>query len=505
MIRILICLLLQQQTPAKQLATDAPVQSEEDAKAPKEDTKEDDAKANSPSAGPQRNQNIPVNLIDNNTLNERLGREGILPVPQLDFTAVRSDYQAEFGGMGPNIDIVEVKKRNRYHGEAHEVLQNNIFNARTFFQVGPVQKWIRNQYGFNVGGPLYSDRLSFLTSAEETRQTGYVNGNALVPLPDEPTPRTTDPAVYAVVARWIAAFPNQLPNRPQIDPRMLNTNAPQTMRSTGGDMRLDWSISDSRRAAFRYAIRDTFIDSFKFVAGQNPNQRFRPQDYDIGFVQDISSQNVVRVGLNYLRQKSDLSIPPGAVGPYAALARQLEDLGPHNEFPIYRVRNDFEYLGLMSHTRDKHLVEWGAEVRRFQLNDLQSNEAQGNFGYRPNFGRSAIENFLAGTPSNYRITIGCPKRIMPTVPCGRPAYRSRPRQSTIADRISGITRLFRFPIWGERISTPDSSPRSGEPAPASSVRPTRGVSRSIREPTIRARRSTTMRFTRRSKTGSFRI
>src|SRR5262245_7713941 len=119
------------------------------------DTPQADASRKAPEAGAQRNQNIQINLIDNNALNERLGREGILPVPERDFTAVKSDYSSEFGGMGRNIDIVSPDKRNRYHGEVYDFLQNNVFNARTFFQVGSVQKSIRNQYGFNVGGPLH--------------------------------------------------------------------------------------------------------------------------------------------------------------------------------------------------------------------------------------------------------------------------------------------------------------------------------------------------------------
>ena len=359
-----------------------------------------------PEAGSQRNQNIQINLIDNNALNEGLARQGIQPVPARDFTAVRSDYASEFGGMGRNIDIVAPDKRSQFHGEAYEMLQNNVFNARAFFQVGSVQKSIRNQYGFNVGGPLVKDRLSFVLSGEETRQTGYVNGNALVPLPSERTPRTSDPAAYAIIARWLAIYPNELPNRPEIDPRMLNTNTPQTIRNTGGNARFDWTFSPTRRAALRYALRDTYVNSFKFVVGQNPNQRFRPQDYNLSLEQEFTPKDVLRLGFNYLRAKSELSVPPGAVGPYAGMARQIEDIGPKNEFPMHRVRNDFEYLGLISHVRDAHTLEWGFEARRYQMNDLTSNEARGNFGYSPNFGRTAIENLLAGTPSTYRVTLG---------------------------------------------------------------------------------------------------
>src|SRR5215471_4417311 len=142
---ILVFVILQGPAqPANQAETAKP------AAASKEAAQSDIARK-APDAGTQRNQNIQINLIDNNALNERLGREGILPVPERDFTAVKSDYSSEFGGMGRNIDIISIDKRSAYHGEAYEMLQNNIFNARTFFQVGSVQKSIRNQYGFNVG------------------------------------------------------------------------------------------------------------------------------------------------------------------------------------------------------------------------------------------------------------------------------------------------------------------------------------------------------------------
>src|ERR1044071_8325199 len=54
----------------------------------------------------QRNENIQINQIDNNALVERLGRDGAQARPIQDFSAVRADYGAPFGGMGANINII---------------------------------------------------------------------------------------------------------------------------------------------------------------------------------------------------------------------------------------------------------------------------------------------------------------------------------------------------------------------------------------------------------------
>ena len=197
-----------------------------------------DAQAN---VGPQRNLNIVVNLIDNNATNERLLREGATIARLSDFTAVKSNYAAEFGGLGRSPEILAPARRSDYHGQVYDMLQNNVFNARSFFQVGSVQKTHRNQYGFDFGGPVFSNKVSLFITAEETRQAGFVNGNALVPLPNERMPTTTDPAAYALISKWIAAYPAQIPNRPGIDPRLLNTNAMQTIRDSGATGRLDWT------------------------------------------------------------------------------------------------------------------------------------------------------------------------------------------------------------------------------------------------------------------------
>ena len=335
-------------------------------------------------ANAQRNPNIQVNLIDNNALNDKLGREGASITPITDFTAVNSDYAAEFGGLGRNLIIARPDPRLRLHGQAYEMLQNNIFNARTFFQVGPVQKTHRNQYGFDVGGPL-GKSFSIWLAGEDMRQPGYVNGNVLVPLPSERTPHTDDPGKYALISRWLAAFPNQAPNRPEIDPRMLNTNAFQYIRNSRGDVHLDWTLSEARRATLRYSLQDTYINSFQFVAGMNPNQRFRPQELDLGFQEQISPETVARIGVNFIRQKSDLEPPPGAVGPHVGIAQQVADLGPKNQFPIFRIANTFEYLALVSQTRRNHQINWGSEIRRYQVNDLQSFQALGDMWFSANF------------------------------------------------------------------------------------------------------------------------
>jgi len=63
----------------------------------------------------------------------------------------------------------------------------------------------------------------------------------------ERTPLTTDPATRRIVERFLAAFPVVAPNRTDIVPRALNTNAPQTIDTDNAGGRLDQLVGSRDR------------------------------------------------------------------------------------------------------------------------------------------------------------------------------------------------------------------------------------------------------------------
>ena len=220
----------------------------------------------------RRNQNIQVNLVDNQALDEALERQGAQVRPIPDFSATRGNYAAVLGGIGRDPQIARTNPQTALQGQIHWTHNNSAFNARTFFQVGDVLPSRLNQYGFRLGGPLGSKKLSFVLSADENRESGFVNGNVRVPLPSERTALAENPQLRTLIQTWLDAYPKELPNRTEIDVRMLNTNAIQKIRNSSGTFRLDWEPDSTKRFSVNYSISDLFIDSFELVVGQNPNQ-----------------------------------------------------------------------------------------------------------------------------------------------------------------------------------------------------------------------------------------
>ena len=141
----------------------------------------------------RRNENIQFNLVDNNALKELNIRLGATATIIEVFRPERSYFSSEFGNPPGALLYVPATSRSAAHGSIFETHRNSILSARSFFQVGAVEPAHDNSYGFNFGAPLWHGADVFLEGGQD-RMRGSVNGNALVPLPNERTPLATDPA-----------------------------------------------------------------------------------------------------------------------------------------------------------------------------------------------------------------------------------------------------------------------------------------------------------------------
>jgi hypothetical protein len=86
----------------------------------------------------------------------------------------------------------------------------------------------------------------------------------------------------------------------------------------------------------------------------------------------------------------------------------IEELGPDSQYPIRRAQNVYRYggVGYSRIAGGKHTLTYGGDLTRTQVNGIQVNNQRGVFTFGNNFGRSAIQNLLWGTPSSYEVSIG---------------------------------------------------------------------------------------------------
>lgn len=352
----------------------------------------------------RRNENVQFNLVDNNALKELNIRLGTTATIVREFHASRNYYGAEFGNPPGAVLHISPSTSSAWHGQAYWAHANSIFAARTYFQVGDVQPAHDNDYGFTNAVKLW--RGAYLTlDASQQKMRGQVNGNVLVPKADERTPLATDPAVRAMVTRFLNAYPAELPNRTDINPRALNTNAPQAIDNNNASIRLDQAVTERDLLLMNYQFTSQSVDAFQLIAGQNPDTDTKSHRARVTWHRTWSPSTLMDLTAGFDRLGSLLVAEPNAVGPMVSPSG-LTTLGPEAIIPIDRKMNHYRYSGQVVQERGRHRWSAGAAVIRRQMNGTETDAHRGYFSFANDFGRDGITNLRLGVASQYIRSIG---------------------------------------------------------------------------------------------------
>ncbi|HUO32496.1 MAG TPA: TonB-dependent receptor [Bryobacteraceae bacterium] len=108
------------------------------------------------------------------------GWGGAIAVPSQDAVAetqvTRQAYDAQYGRTdGGVVSLVTKSGTNQFHGSAFEFLRNNDLDANSWsanFSGIPRQPFHRNQFGANLGGPIWKSKKLFFFSAFEAFKQG---------------------------------------------------------------------------------------------------------------------------------------------------------------------------------------------------------------------------------------------------------------------------------------------------------------------------------------------
>ncbi len=352
----------------------------------------------------RRNENVRLTLIDNNVLKELLRRMGATATIVENFAAENSFFGLEYGGSPKPSLHQRSAPQARPRAELFWSHQNSALSARSFFQVGDVRPARTNDYGVNFGAPL-GKRSALTLQMSQRRLLGQVNGNVLVPAADERTPTTTDPAKLALIQRVLGAYPEELPNRTDINVRALNTNAPQKIHNDRVSAVLDNTLG-SDRLTLKYNVTLQHVEAFQLVGGQNPDTTTKNHSARATWNRAWSPHTTTDVTAGFERIGSLLVREETSIGPFFLFSRILQSIGPSSSIPIDRAQNLFRYGARLARNTGSHNLVVGGEALRKQVNGFESNNHRGTFSFRADFGRNAVENLLAGAASQYRFAIG---------------------------------------------------------------------------------------------------
>ncbi|HJP90623.1 MAG TPA: carboxypeptidase-like regulatory domain-containing protein, partial [Pyrinomonadaceae bacterium] len=213
-----------------------------------------------------------------------------------EFEMLTSTYDASFGrNPGAQVNVILNSGSNLFHGSLFEFHRNAALDARNFFAPAsePKPKYIRNQFGGALGGPISHNRTFFFADYEGTRSREGITRVTNVPTAQEragnfsqspfgvPTnPFTGQPFDNGIipdffispVGRAIAAL-YPLPNR-NVPFQNFVSSPIQRDDNDSFDARVDHNLSGSGSVlTFRYSFGDRSLfepftgPSFSLVPG----------------------------------------------------------------------------------------------------------------------------------------------------------------------------------------------------------------------------------------------
>jgi hypothetical protein len=106
--------------------------------------------------------------------------------PNLDsiaeFRILTNGFDAEYGEFsGGQVNVITKSGTNSLHGDVFDFLRNTVLDARNFYSPN-VGKYIQNQFGATLGGPIVKQKLFFFVDYQGTRQDiGQNTGLIAVP------------------------------------------------------------------------------------------------------------------------------------------------------------------------------------------------------------------------------------------------------------------------------------------------------------------------------------
>ncbi|HXH05595.1 MAG TPA: TonB-dependent receptor [Vicinamibacterales bacterium] len=324
------------------------------------------------------------------------------------FEVITGNYNAEFGRAGgAQVRAVTKSGGNTIHGSAYEFYYNNErFQDRgSPLQAAAFPKYTLHLYGATMGGPVRRDRIFYFAMFENNVRRGENTQVGLVPLPTERTPNTGSAAGDAIIRQWLELYP--LPNRPEINPRRYEVNKPFNYDTPNPLVRTDINVSDATKLMARYDFRNQDFRIERTFRGGGGDIVDRAHTGGAALTRVFSPNLLGEFRFGFAYRRVDLPTERGFETFPTITISGLSTLGPISvQWPIFRKLYDWQAIGSLAYTRGRHAFKAGYDIHRTYNNGVQSDNARGTISFGTGYGRTGIQNFLAGTPTAYVITLG---------------------------------------------------------------------------------------------------
>jgi len=360
-----------------------------------------------------RNNNFLLDGVDNNDTSVP-GGPGVItvnPDSAEEFRVITNNFDAQYGrNTGAIIDVVTKSGTNTLHGDAYWFGRYNALGARGFFNRAPDPQdpYVRNDFGYSVGGPIIKNRTFFFLNNEYQRFRTTLTATTVVPTAafksgaftapdgtqvDVRTPTSsgnlTGLGLDPTISKVLALFP--VPNGGDVIPGvtgLLNFPSPSRFNAYIWTAKIDHKLTDKHQISLRYifsrevdsnpfhgelapgidvvgspayqhgvfaglvsTLSTSLVNDFKF--GWNKNYAaFNSNCADV--FDPITGVDPVGNGRDFTPPEGNLGTAPG----FALGCNQLFDASTQN-----RNTGTTSYTDILTKVRGNHTLKFGGDFR----------------------------------------------------------------------------------------------------------------------------------------------
>lgn len=374
---------------------------------------------------------------------------------------ITNNFTAEYGRADAGVINVTTKSgTNEFHGTAYEfnrvsALASNTFNNNANGVDKPI--FVRNQFGYSLGGPIKENKLFFFSSTEWTRVRSASNQIALVP--DPGLIAAAAPNIQSIFSTYgklssnssvLGTFSrNQLaelgqdpcagssatggcqaysPTAPMFDlvsysvPANSGAGNPQNAWSKVN--RVDYNLSDKTTIYTRYAVQSEVDQAGSITsspyAGYNIGQTLFNNSLIVSMTHTFTPRFVSQSKLDFNRFNTVQPLSANgvtpiyylgspqtttAIGPYSVALPGDEPFSPGNGgYPFGGPQNFGEAYQDFSYVIGKHELRFGGSIEYLRDNRSYGAYNQADEVFGATLG-SGMDNFLAGQLYEYEAAI----------------------------------------------------------------------------------------------------
>ncbi|MCX6597117.1 MAG: TonB-dependent receptor [Acidobacteria bacterium] len=358
-----------------------------------------------------------------------------------EFKIATNSYSAEYGrSAGGQVNVVTRSGGNAWHGFAYDYLRNRVLDGNNYFDPSGSNKYIRNQFGGGLGGPLRRDRTFVFGNFDGLRERqgltrlgsvpvesirrgdlSSLPGAIFDPFTRQPFANRQIPAsrIAPLSSKVFALFPGA--NLPGAAANYLAQPTGQDQQNQV-NLRGDHYASVRDILTFRYSFGNKslvepyaedntdlpgFGDSVK-DRGHNALAQYQrvlgPRSVNVlllGFnrlqrsiLPENVNQDVNQLwGVNWLPKKPiDFGYPAITVAGYSKV-------GDVTQLPIDRAGNTYQLHDSLAVIRGAHALKLGFEARHNQHNGINDLLSRGSLSFSGALSGSGPSDLLLGLPS----------------------------------------------------------------------------------------------------------